>query len=208
MINRWENRLEPKPGQGRLYWHILLGNQPPVCALAAKAQSKLAEFPGLHFTPQRWLHVTTLALGPAENFTSAHIADITNSTCQLLSKVPPITITLNRILYHPEAIVLKVEPDSALDPVREAVQHANQVITGKVDPAADHQWAPHVTLAYSFTVQPAAPIIAKLGHELSISEVRVNSVSLITQVGPERLWNWRRVANAPLGISIAQVTEQ
>jgi 2'-5' RNA ligase len=198
MANRWEHRTEPKPGHEYLYWHILLGDQPQVQAVASIAQERLTGFSGLHFTPQRWLHITTLALGPAEEFTSNHIADMTNHARRLLSRISPITITLSEILYHPEAIALKLEPDGALDSIRTAVRHAIRSAKDRDEPTEHRQWIPHVTLAYSTTVQQAGPIIAALGRNLPACEAGINSVSLIAQEGAERLWNWHRLARVPL----------
>jgi 2'-5' RNA ligase len=60
-------------------------------------------------------------------------------------------------------------------------------------------WVPHVTLAYSTSVQPAAPIIATLGRKLPEHSISVDRVNLIIQEGAERLWNWRSVAEVSLG---------
>jgi 2'-5' RNA ligase len=60
-------------------------------------------------------------------------------------------------------------------------------------------WVPHVTLAYSTSAQPAAPIIATLGRKLPEHGIRVERVDLIIQEGAERLWNWRSVAEVSLG---------
>jgi 2'-5' RNA ligase len=107
-----------------LYWHILLGDSPEVRELASIAQERLASFSGLHFTPKRWLHVTTLAIGLVEEFTEADIGDMVARARGLLSGIPPVRIVLGKILYHPEAIALGVEPTGVLDPVRDAVHEA------------------------------------------------------------------------------------
>jgi 2'-5' RNA ligase len=60
-------------------------------------------------------------------------------------------------------------------------------------------WVPHVTLAYSTAIQPAGPLIAALGNELPPCEVTVDSINLIAQNGPERLWDWQSIAEVGLG---------
>jgi hypothetical protein len=52
MVDRWQGRLDPGPGQGRLYWHMLLRDHPQVHALASIGQKRLASLPGLHLVPQ------------------------------------------------------------------------------------------------------------------------------------------------------------
>src|SRR5437773_10095541 len=107
-----------------LYWHILLGHSPQVRALASMARERLADFSGLHFTPERWLHVTTLAVGFTEEFIETDIGNMIAHAQGLLSDVSPARVTLGKVLYHPEAIALGVEPVGALDPVRDAVRAA------------------------------------------------------------------------------------
>lgn len=199
MVNRWENRIEPKAGHGQLYWHILLGDQPQIRALASMAREKLAGFSGLHFTPYRWLHITTLVAGPADDFTSNQITEMTDQAQRNLSELSPITISLSKILYHPEAIVLQAEPDGALDLAHKAIRHATYQIKKKGQVVENSPWHPHVTLAYSTAVQSTNPIIAALGRYLPACEADIKSVSLVTQKGAERQWNWYRIAEVSLG---------
>lgn len=200
MINRWENRSEPNPGQGQLYWHILFKDDTRMQALAAMAQEKLMSFAGLHLTPKRRLHMTVMFVGLVEDFTAASIADMIACTKQLLFNMSPITITASRVLYHPEAVVLGIQPVGALDALFKAIRDATRrSIT--YDEDTDVSWVPHVTLAYSTAVQPTEPIIAALGHDLPSCKVTVRNVDLVVQEGPERLWKWHSIAEVPLGIT-------
>jgi hypothetical protein len=60
MTDRWQDREEPAPGDGLIYWHMLVGTDPDVIALVREARRKLARFGGLHLTPYAWLHITAL----------------------------------------------------------------------------------------------------------------------------------------------------
>ncbi|HEY8480969.1 MAG TPA: hypothetical protein VIL71_14175 [Spirillospora sp.] len=71
MTNRWQNRKEPGPGQGTIYWHMLVGDQPEARDAARTAWERLAGFNGLHLPPLEWLHITTLVVGPTECFSSS-----------------------------------------------------------------------------------------------------------------------------------------
>ena len=51
MIDRWQDRAEPAPDEGLIYWHMLVGTDPDVIALVQEAWRKLAQFSGLHLTP-------------------------------------------------------------------------------------------------------------------------------------------------------------
>jgi 2'-5' RNA ligase len=191
MVDRWESRVEPKPDQGKLYWHILLAEYPEVQALASAAQERLAPFTGLHFTPQRWLHITTLMVGLMESFTPEEVRNIRTSVRETLSKVAPVNVVPGKVLYHPEAIAIGLSPEGSLNPIRSAIRQATCKAIGDERILDSQLWNPHFTIAYSTAIQSAAPIIAALGKEFLCSEILINNLSLVVQEGAERLWNWR-----------------
>lgn len=198
MTNRWESRIEPRTGEGKLCWHILLRDNHQLMELVAAAQDKLRAFPGLHFTPHQWLHLTTLVMGSSENFTNFEIDRMVALTREALTRLRPITITLGSVIYDPEAIALGIRPYGMLTPVLNALRMAAGQAIGR-EVAADPSWIPHVTVAFSTSVQPAGPIIAALGHDLPGCEATISSINLIVQEGPERSWHWRSIAKVPLG---------
>jgi hypothetical protein len=170
LVDRWEHRAEAPPALGAVYWHVLVGRHPEVRRIAEEAQERLSDFVGLHRTPVEWLHITTLVAGTTNEIARDEMKKMVADAALSLSKTPPITISLGRILYHPEAIVLKVKPDRALDPVLEA--------------------------ARSTVRQPAEPIIAALGKKVPDCEITIDALSLVIQRGPERLWDWHPVGTA------------
>jgi 2'-5' RNA ligase len=199
MVNRWQNRQEPGPGQGTVYWHILVGDQPGARDVAEAAQQRLADFSGLHMTPRKWLHITTLVVGSTDEITEDQQQDMLSTASSLLAEVPPVPVTLGRVLYHPEAIILTAHPAEALARVRGAIQSATLKATGTeghTEGPAD--WMPHMTIAYSEAEQPAEPLINALGRELPNRAITVNAVSLVVQRGAERLWDWHPVGRATL----------
>ncbi|GGT72992.1 2'-5' RNA ligase family protein [Actinomadura citrea] len=202
MINRWQNREEPGPGQGTLYWHILVGDHPEARDLAHTAQKRLAGFHGLHMTPTEWLHITTLVVGPTDEITTDQQHEMLNAASELLAALPPVAVTLGRILYHPEAIAVVVQSTDPLKQIRIALQTATLKVTGREGHTeGPTQWTPHMTLAYSETEQPAEPLITALGRELPAREIAITAVSLVVQRGAERLWDWHPVGRIPLGHS-------
>jgi hypothetical protein len=97
MINRWQNRTEPGPGQGTVYWHMLMRDHPEVVDLARQVRQRLSGFTGLHFTPLERLHLTTLVAGPSDEFSAAQLPQMIQTAAQLLADTPPATVTLSRI---------------------------------------------------------------------------------------------------------------
>jgi 2'-5' RNA ligase len=193
MTDRWASRADPKPGERTLYWHVLMRDYPAVGDLARQAHERLAPFTGLHVTPLEWLHMTALVAGPAKQFTLPQIKQMAASAAAYLAGNPPITVSLSKILYHPEAIMLAVTPAEALAPIRAAALAATREVTGS-STDDDGQWTPHVTLCYSTGHQAAKPIIEALGMQLPERQIQVSAVSLVLQNGPERDWRWT-VAN-------------
>jgi 2'-5' RNA ligase len=201
LVDRWKDRSENGPGEGTVYWHILLGDNAELRSMAQKAQARLTKFPDLHQTPLRWLHITTLIAGATDGIGDGGMSGMLAEARALLSDTAPIEVTFSRILYHPEAIALDVYPQEALAPIRQAALNATRTITGRDSKVSDckQPWKPHVTLCYSTGRQPAEPIIAALGRELPACEVSVQSLSLVVQRGPERLWDWHHIGTARLG---------
>jgi 2'-5' RNA ligase len=150
-------------------------------------------------TPLKWLHMTTLIAGPDDQIPPEAIRQMAGLASRQLADTPPVTVTLSKVLYHPEAIMLAATPASALAPVRAAALAATREITGAGGQAADLAWTPHMTVCYSTSRQPAAPVIAALGRYLPERHFQVSAVSLVIQQGPERLWDWHPAATIRLG---------
>jgi 2'-5' RNA ligase len=205
--DRWDNRAEPDSGKGAIYWHILFRDNPAVRATAKEAQARLASFRDLHMTPGECLHATALIAGTTDDIPDEGLGLMLAEARQRLAGVQPISVTISRVLYHPEAIMLGFTPEGALDPIHDAVRQATHRATGRTGsvtgPAG--RWAPHLTISYSTGKQPMAPIAAALGHEVPRCNITVRAVSLVIQWGPERLWNWETVGTATLASSRANL---
>jgi len=189
--SRWDNRFRPSYDDA-VCWHLLLGGDPAARDTAAAARQRLARFDGLYVTPPQWLHVTVLRAGRTDMVTEGDMVRMLARAQAELAQTAPVTATLQRVFYHPEAIGLIVSPASVLAPVLAAARTATREVLGAdaVD-GEDEAWAPHLTLCYSTADQPAAPVIAELGKALPACEVTIGAMSLVVQDGPEDLWNWR-----------------
>jgi 2'-5' RNA ligase len=194
MIDRWHNRAEPGPGEGTVYWHMLLNDHPQVVDLARDAQQRLARFPGLHMTPLERLHMTALVSGPVNQFSQDQLQQMIKTASEALADTPASTVTVGGVLYHPEALMLAVKPRHALTAIHEAVQMATRTVTGGYAPDdASEPWIPHITICYSTADQAMAPILAALGSQQRKCQIQISTINLVIQPGPERLWDWRTV---------------
>jgi hypothetical protein len=201
---QFTDRRQASPGApdftDSVCWHLLLGDQEPVQTMAREARQRLAGFAGLHMTPLRWLHATVLLVGRAADLTQADMDKMPRKARLKLNDTAPPTAALGRVIYHPEGIVLPVSPASALAPILEAAQAATLEVTGAlgVTSTPGPSWVPHVTLCYSISQQPAAPIIAALGKALPAREVIIDKITLVIQHGPALSWDWRPIGTAYL----------
>jgi 2'-5' RNA ligase len=207
LIDRWQNRPDAHPKHGMVYWHVLLGDHPQVRATTRIARERLSKFGGLHMTPLKWLHITTLIAGSTDEVTHDEMREMLKRAALSLSRTPRITVSLGDVLYHPEAIALKVQPDNALSPIFEVAQSATRAVIGRegVTETGFQSWSPHVTLCYSTRRQAAGPIIAALGKNLPSCEVTIDALNLVVQRGPERFWDWHPVGEARLSDGTATV---
>ncbi len=198
MENHWTAQPGSDPARRQLMWFFTFGDHQEVAELASAAQDRLASLSGLDLIPLEWLHMTTVMAGFADETTPEQVTAMTGQARRLLARTPPAQVTLGRVLYHPRAIMLEVRPHEALDPALQAVQEATRQATGREGRLYHDPWIPHITVAYSNTSAPAAPVIEALGRGLPEREVAITSISLISQA-PEQMWTWQPVADVPLG---------
>ncbi|MGW4411999.1 2'-5' RNA ligase family protein [Nonomuraea sp. NPDC004702] len=200
MVNRWERRraLMLPLGQGKLYWHVLLGKDPEARAIVQEAHDRLAGLPGLDLVPQKFIHLTTLVAGYSHEITDHQVNVMAREARAQLARIEPIIVTLGRVLYHPEAVVLEARPPERLRPLLDAAKLATRAAIGRDGAPTHSAWAPHVTVAYSCADGPAAPIIEALGQRLPERTVTIRSIHIVNQDGPETVWNWRSLAEIQL----------
>jgi 2'-5' RNA ligase len=205
--DQFTDRRQAPPGApdftNSVCWHLLLGDQEPVQAIAEQAHQRLVGFTGLHMTPRRWLHATVLLVGRAADLTQPDLDQMLTKARLKLNGTARASVTLGRVVYDPEGIILPISPASALTPIFDAAQAATLEITGTpgVTSTPGPSWHPHVTLCYSTSRQPAAPIIAALGKSLTARDVTIDKLSLVIQHGPPLSWDWHPVGTVYLAAS-------
>lgn len=202
---QFTDRRQPRPGapdfNDSVCWHLLLGDVEPAQEVAREGQQRLAGFTGLHMTPLRWLHATVLLAGRASDLTKTDLDQMLSTAKLKLNGTAPQEVALGRVIYHAEGIVLPMSPAHALLPIFEAAQAATLEITGTpgVTSTPGPSWVPHVTLCYSTSQQPAAPIISALGKTLPSREITISKLSLVIQHGSALSWDWHPIGTIHLG---------
>jgi 2'-5' RNA ligase len=196
MANHWVVQPGTDTTRQQLIWPVTFGADETAAELARTAHQRLAGIPGLDLVPLRWLHLTTLTSGPADDIAPDVLTGMIKEARRLLAAIPPITITLGRILYHPRAVMLDAGPADPFQSVIEVIETATRN-AGCTATLYHNPWRPHITLAYSNSSRPADPVIEALGRNLDASTVTIRSISLATQ-SPSQRWTWDHVAELVL----------
>ena len=128
-------------------------------------------------TPLRWLHATVLLAGRAADLTQADLDQMLSEgkTQAQRHRAPdghprPRDLPLRRH-RAPHVPGERPGPDLRSCPGRHPRGHRSPGITSTPGPS----WVPHVTLCYSTSQQPAAPVIAALGKTLPAARSRSTS---------------------------------
>ncbi len=198
MEDHWSLQPGVDPARARIMWLILFEDHPQVAELARVAHTRLSGLACLDLVPEEWLHMTTLIAGFADDIAPGQINIMISEARRILAHTSAITIKLGRVLYHPRAVMLDAGPAHDLEPVLNAARAATSIATGWDGELYHKPWVPHITLAYSNSVHPAAPVIEALGRQLPRREVRIRSISLVSQTH-EQMWTWHPIATLPFG---------
>jgi 2'-5' RNA ligase len=198
LTSHWHPRPGRRPGRELYHWHLLLHDQPAAQQVVADAQRKLAGLPVLDLVPIPWLHITTLIAGFADEVPASVVDAMTAQAEDRLARLAPIPVYLDHVIYDPEAVVLLLEPLGDLQPVLDALRAAAEAAGCPAEADAD-PWFPHLSIAYSNTTAPAAPVVEALGTHVPRTDFTITSATLVAQTQVERTWQWRELAEVRLG---------
>ncbi|WP_160147080.1 2'-5' RNA ligase family protein [Thermomonospora echinospora] len=198
MRDHWWWRPGARPGRRMLLWHLLVDDQPDVRALAGRFRERLAGVGGLDPVPDEWLHLTTQIVGFADEIPRDEVKAMTSAVAESFRTLPPVTARIGRLYFYEEGVALGVEPERALDPVRDAIRRgvAQTVTAHQLDDQPD--WTPHLSVAYCNTDGPAEPIFEALADPPEPCRLTVRWAYLVEQVRDGHLYRWDTVAAVPL----------
>ncbi|RAY16121.1 2'-5' RNA ligase family protein [Actinomadura craniellae] len=199
--DHWWSRPGVEDGRRMLVWHVLLDDAPEAVELAGAFRARLAALPGLDPVPAPWLHITTQVVGFTDEITPAEAAAMTAAAARWLRGHGPVGVSLGRDLFHPEGVVLGIDPPGALDPVHRAVREA-AAATVAAHRLADYtdwaDWGPHLSVAYANADVPTAAVAAALAPRPQPVPLTVRAVHLVSQQRVGRLYRWDPVTSVPL----------
>jgi 2'-5' RNA ligase len=147
-----ETRTHPWPaGRSDLHWHLLPPTVEQGRAALQDGYRELLDHPGMEMVMPRWLHVTVLHSGPAQDATEQEIDDIVSSVREEVraAGTGPVELTFARPSVGTVAIERAARPGAAARRLWEATWTATCRVVGQGRwPLIPQVYYPHSTLAY------------------------------------------------------------
>lgn len=200
MRNHWWWRPGWSVGRRFYTWHLTFEGQSDVQRLAAEYRAALAPLgDALTPIPDPWLHLTMQGIGFVGEAKESDVEAIIAAAGQRLAHVPAFDVEIGPAVLDPEAILLHVHPDGPVRAVRDAIRAAIGDVLDEVPEKAEG-FTPHVSVAYSASDGPAAPVAQVLdGLNLVPARARISSAELIVLHRDNQMYEWEPYAAVPLG---------
>lgn len=191
MRDHWWWRPGWQPGRRMYTWHVTFDGQTALHELIDAYQNRLAGLPGLDPIPRQWLHLTTQGIGFTDEVADTELDAIIQESRKRLAGVYPVTMTMGPAVVDPEVVRLEVEPADRLTPIRRALRQAIATVRGPDHVDEPDDWTPHVSVAYSNSAAPMAPIRDVLEPPLEPVGVEIAGVQLIILSRDTHLYEWQ-----------------
>ncbi|MEU9918838.1 2'-5' RNA ligase family protein [Streptomyces sp. NPDC051001] len=200
MRNHWWWRPGWSVGRRFYTWHLTFEGQEDVHRLATEYRTALAPLRGiLTPIPDQWLHLTMQGIGFVGETSEQDVQAIVDAAHTRLAAVPAFDLQIGPAVLDPEAVLLRVHPDSRVRAVRDAIRNAIGDVLGEVPEKAEG-FTPHVSVAYSAGNGPAAPIAQILADlDLEPAQAHISSAELIVIHRDNNMYEWEPYAKVPLG---------
>lgn len=200
MRNHWWWRPGWSVGRRFYTWHLTFEGQEDVHRLAAEYRSALAPLGDiLTPIPDHWLHLTMQGIGFVGQTKEEDVNAIVEAAHAHLAAVPAFDLRIGPAVLDPEAVLLRVDPDSAVRTVRNSIRTAIGEVLGGIPEKAEG-FTPHVSVAYSAQDGSTSPIRQILGGlSLTPAQARISSAELIVIHRDNQMYEWEPFAKVPLG---------
>jgi 2'-5' RNA ligase len=198
--NHWWWR--PGWAVGRRFYacHLPLGHEPELRRIAGRYREALKSVPGIDFIPDEWLHLTLHGIGFADEISEDALRVIITELQMRLRAVDPVTITVAAAVVSDEAIVMPVEPVTAVAKLRAMVQAAVAHVRSDVEGASSAQYRPHISIGYFNTDGPAQPYVDAIEPvHAEPATLTIRSVPVIAMHRDRGMYEWSKLADARLG---------
>jgi 2'-5' RNA ligase len=154
-VNHWD-----RPGwhDGRTSYHWMFTfDDPALQEMAQQCQKALANFP-FDPVPLDTLHITMRRVGFTDEITESTANEVFDAAQEICAGIEPFRLNVGPLAGSRGAVRFTVSPWSQLFAVYDALGKASEAVTAQPAPTAAESFRPHLSVAYSNTPQPAAPI--------------------------------------------------
>ena len=196
MRDHWWWRPGWREGRSFYTWHVTLADQPGARNLVERYAPTLAALRVLDPVPLQWLHLTLQGVGFTDEVDRSDVDRIVSAARDRCRQLAPFTVTIGPAHVDPETIQMPVRPLEPLSELRLALRRAIGDVWGEHNvPEPEDGFRPHVSLGYSNSAGPAAPVAEALDARAGLTaEVTVSHVSLINLNRDSNAYEWADVA--------------
>ncbi|MGH3885255.1 MAG: 2'-5' RNA ligase family protein [Pseudonocardiaceae bacterium] len=200
--NHWQ-----RPGwvEGRHSYHWLLTfeHASDLHTLAARCQEPFRKFPHFDLVPLDALHLTIQRVAFTDELPASTLPAVVATGRQRCRDVAPFRLRIGWLAGSAGAIRFTALPVTPVVEVRAmtAIPSPTVDIPDHIPTCATEKFWPHVSIAYSHTTQPTAPVITQIEalRHLPSAEVLVTSVALVELRREGRVYRWEVVGRVGLG---------
>jgi len=200
--SHWE-----RPGwtEGRRSYHWLLTfeHASGLQGLAARAQEPFGGLPEFDLVPLDALHLTIQRVAFTDELPLSRLPAVTAIVRQRCQDVAPFRLHVGWLAGSSGAIRFTALPVAHVLAVRAMVTMQTTTTNPRRDApfCMPETFWPHISIAYSNTTQPAAPIVTHIEvlRHLPPAEVPVTNIALVELRREGRAYRWRVLERVELG---------
>lgn len=200
--NHWE-RPGWVYGRRSYHWFFTFECVSVLHTLAAQCQELFRDLPQFDLVPLETLHLTIQRLGFTDELPAASMPAAIAAVKQRCRDIPPFRLGIGWLAGSTGAIRFTTLPMEPVVEIRDIV--LAQVVSADVSKNAPTyvtgDFWPHVSIAYSNTAQPIAPIATKIEglRSLPVAEVLITSLALVELRREDRVYRWDELERVGIG---------
>lgn len=196
-----------RPGWNRhrrsYHWLLTFEHVSELQGLAARAQEPFGDLPKFDLVPLDALHLTIRRVAFTDELPLSRLPALVAIVRQRCQGVAPFLLRVGRLAGFTGAIRFTALPVAPVIAVRAVVtmQTTTTDTRGDAPSCTSEKFWPHISIAYSNTTKPAAPIATRIEvlRRLPPTEVPATSIALVELRREGRAYRWEVLERVGLG---------
>jgi 2'-5' RNA ligase len=190
-------------GRRSYHWLLTFERASDLQELAVRAQEPFGDLSQFDLVPLGELHLTIQRVAFTDELPLSRLPAVVAAVRRRCQDVAPFRLRVGWLAGSAGAIRFTALPVASVVAVRAMVtrQTTTTDVHGDAPSCASENFWPHISIAYSNTVQPAAPIAIHIGalRHLSPAEILVTNIALVELRREDRAYRWEVVERVGLG---------